>query len=716
MLVAVSVIAGTTVLGVPRPAVAAPARTAEVRLPNGFGAIEVDPATQRVFVSSTASSVVTAVADNGAVLGSITVPGAGALLVDGPTLYVASTTAGRIDAFNTATLAPTASYGAGWLVKPSSLVKAGGLLWTTTGNCGSFSAQLVSIDTTAPSVLAHPAVSELSYCPQLFTSPTDPTLILGFEEGISPTTVVRLDVSTGAPVVEGSLRTDNSNAADAEVMPDGQTLALASGWPYEIRTFGVDPLRPYGVVYPTRPYPTAVEATAANGGLLAAGGNGIYDNDVDVFRLGDPSGQILTYDLGGTDNTVHRRGLAFSGDGTRLFVVSGSWEGVSRLTVFELSDQRGRFTPLTPARILDTRTGTGGISRAVGPGETVDVQVTGRGGVPATGVAAVALNVTVTQPSATGYLTVFPSGGAPPLASNLNFTPGRSVPNLVVTKVGQAGKVSVFNSTGSTHVIFDVAGWYSSSVSGNAGRFFPVVPARVLDTRTGTGGGVRLGAGQSLDLQVTGRGGVPSNGAAAVAMNVAVTGTTAPSFLAVHPTGEARPLASNVNFAAGDTVSNRVMVKLGAGGRVSIYNHAGSADVVVDVGGWYTDASVAGTSGIFTTLPPARLLDTRNVTGGIAGPIGAGSGVDVQITGRWGVPASGVSAVVLNATVVDPAARGWLTISPTGTPRPLASDLNFAAGETRPNLVVVKVGDGGKVSLYTSATAHVVFDVAGWIS
>jgi len=376
----------------------------------------------------------------------------------------------------------------------------------------------------------------------------------------------------------------------------------------------------------------------------------------------------------------------------------------------------GRYTPLTPARILDTRDGTGGISAPVGPGASVDVQVTGRGGVPATGVSAVAMNVTVTQPTASGWLALSPAGAPRPLAANLNFTPNQTVPNLVVVKVGTGGKVALFNSSGSSHVIFDVAGWYSEVPAGNDGRFQPLVPARILDTRDGTGGGIRLAPGASLDLQVSGRGGVPASGAGAAVLNVAVTGTTATSFLTVYPTGQPRPLAANLNYVAGDTVSNRVMAKLGTGGKLTIYNHAGSADVVVDVNGWYSDASVTGTSGVFNSLVPARILDTRDGTGGISGARAANTTTEVQITGRGGVPASGVSAVILNATVTQPAAGGFLTIFPTGAAKPWASDLNYAGGETRPNLVVVKVGTGGKVSLFTSAGTHVVFDVAGWMS
>jgi hypothetical protein len=344
----------------------------------------------------------------------------------------------------------------------------------------------------------------------------------------------------------------------------------------------------------------------------------------------------------------------------------------------------------------------------------VDVQITGAGGVPATGVAAVAMNVTVTQPSATGFMTLYPSGSPRPLAANLNFTPGKTVPNLVVVKVGSGGKVSLYNSSGSSHVIFDVAGFYGDVAAGNDGRFQSLVPARILDTRNATGGGVRLGPGASLDMQVSGQGGVPATGAGAAVLNVAVTSTTASSFLTVYPTGGARPNAANLNFAAGDTVSNRVMAKLGTGGKLTIYNNAGGADVIVDVNGYYTDATVSGTTGTYNALVPARILDTRDGTGGISGLRAAGSTVDVQVTGQGAVPAAGVSAVILNVTVTQPSALGYLTLFPAATARPLASDLNYANGETRPNLVVVKVGAGGKVGLFTSASTHVIIDVAGW--
>lgn len=381
------------------------------------------------------------------------------------------------------------------------------------------------------------------------------------------------------------------------------------------------------------------------------------------------------------------------------------------------SGPTGRYTPVTPARILDTRNGTGGITGAVPSGGTIDVQIAGRGGIPSTDLAGVAMTVTVTQPTALGYLTVYPSGTGRPAPSNLNFSAGETTANLVVVKVGSNGKVSIFNSVGgTTHVIVDVAGWYSATATGNAGRFEPLSPSRILDTRNGTGGGVRLGPGGSFDLQVSGRGGIPSSGAQAAVVNLTVTGPTADSFLTVYPAGETRPLASNVNFVPGSTVASRAQVKLGAGGKVTIYNGGGSTDVIVDVSGWYTDASVAGTLGAFVPLMPARILDTRDGTGGILGALGTGGTVDVQITGRGGVPTSGARAVILNVTVTQPVAGGYLTIFPAGSARPLASDINYAAGDNQPNLVVVKLGTGGKVGLYASAGTHVIYDVAGWIS
>src|SRR5439155_1932349 len=133
----------------------------------------------------------------------------------------------------------------------------------------------------------------------------------------------------------------------------------------------------------------------------------------------------------------------------------------------------------------------------VGVGASMPVQVPGQGGVPASGVSAVVLNVTATQPSVGGFVTVWPTGVAQPVVSNLNFVAGQTVPNLVVVKVGAGGQVDIYNNHGTTHVVADVFGWYGGPATGS--RYFGLSPARILDTRIRQGAPpAKLGSAASM--------------------------------------------------------------------------------------------------------------------------------------------------------------------------------------------------------------------------
>jgi subtilisin family serine protease len=383
-----------------------------------------------------------------------------------------------------------------------------------------------------------------------------------------------------------------------------------------------------------------------------------------------------------------------------------------------------QFTPMTPQRVLDTRSygitadGLYEAGGAIGPQATRTTPISGRVGIPADAVAVV-LNVTATDPTAWSNLLVFPAGTTRPLASNLNFTAGQTVPNLVVVKLGTGGAMSLFNAAGSTQVAVDVMGYYRDS---SGSKFTSLSPQRVLDTRPGgitidgqEGGGGAVGPQIDRTVPIAGRAGVPVD-AVAVVVNVTVANPTAWSNLLVYPTGDARPLASNLNYSAGQTVPNLVIVKLGANGDLNFFNAVGSTQVIADVMGYYRDGS--GT--MFTPLMPARLLDSRpggsTVDGSFSGTgrIGAGGTLNVMIAGRDGVP-SDATAVVLNLTAVDPSAWSNLLAYPTGTVRPLASNLNYTAGRTVPNLVIVKIGSGGRISLYNAlGTVDVVADVMGY--
>ncbi len=406
------------------------------------------------------------------------------------------------------------------------------------------------------------------------------------------------------------------------------------------------------------------------------------------------------------------RQVAFESDATNLVpadtngrtdafvhdMVTGDTDRVSERTPFA---QFGAFHPVSPVRLLDTR--TAGIP--VGPGETVEIEVGGGNGVPVTAAGA-ALNLTVTQPTTSGHLTIYPTGEARPLASTLNFRAGETRANAATVKLGAAGKVTIYNSSGDSHVVVDLDGWYDDASIASGGGFISTQPTRLLDTREG---GLPIGPGESIDLQVADVAGVPAD-ATAVAFNLTATEVTASSYLTAYPTGEARPLASNLNIIPGETRPNMVIVKVGADGMVSIYNNNGSTELIVDLNGWF-DAGLE--QGGFHALTPSRLLDTR--TSGV--PVGPGQTLDLAVLGEGGVPTDGVVTVALNVTVTQPTTSGHLTVFPTGVTRPLASNLNFLPGRTVANEVLVQVGADGMISLFNSAgSTHVVVDVTGWFS
>ena len=378
----------------------------------------------------------------------------------------------------------------------------------------------------------------------------------------------------------------------------------------------------------------------------------------------------------------------------------------------------GGFVSVTSARLLDTRVGTGAPAHLVAANSTLALQVTGRAGVPTTGVSAVVLNVTVTSPAKAGSITAYPHGSPRPLTSNLNFAAGQTVPNLVIVGVGTDGAVDLHNaSAGTVNLIADITGYFLGGTVSTPGAFTPMTGSRLLDTRVGTGAPAHpVAANSTLALQVTGRAGVPTTGVSAVVLNVTVTSPAKAGSITAYPHGSPRPLTSNLNFAAGQTVPNLVIVRVGAGGAVDLHNASvGTVHLVADISGYF-QGGTASTPGAFTPMTGSRLLDTRVGTGASAHPVAANSTLALQVTGRGGVPTTGVSAVVLNVTVTSPATAGVISAYPDASALPSTSNLNFAAGQSVPNLVIVPVGAKGAVDLHNASggTVHLVADVTGY--
>ncbi len=204
-----------------------------------------------------------------------------------------------------------------------------------------------------------------------------------------------------------------------------------------------------------------------------------------------------------------------------------------------------------------------------------------------------------------------------------------------------------------------------------------------------------VSSGRVLEVPVAGGStGVPSN-AEAVSLNVTVTEPGGPGYLTVYPCGSTRPLASNVNYTAGQTIANAVVVGVGSGGKVCVYASS-TTHVVVDYAGFFPAGSP------LTPLTPKRLIDTRQA----GGKPGAGSDTAVQLP-------AGAAAGALMVTVTQPSASGWVSAYPCGTQWPGTSTVNFVAGQTIAGGAIVPAGTDRKVCVRSSVETHVVVDLMG---
>jgi hypothetical protein len=343
------------------------------------------------------------------------------------------------------------------------------------------------------------------------------------------------------------------------------------------------------------------------------------------------------------------------------------------------------------ARLL--RTEVDGFTR-LKAGRTLAIQVTGVAGGPGD-AAAVALNVTVTDPKYAGYVTVSPCG-ATAGTSNLNYEWDTTVANHALVKPGPDGRVCV-STFADAHVLVDRTGWIPAAGSG----FVGITPTRAYDSRTGA----PIPPGGTATVALAGVG-VPGD-AAAVVLNVTAVDPAGPGYLGVTPCPARAGDVSSVNYVAGQTVADLAVTPLGPGGTVCVSSFA-SSHVLVDVMGWFA----AGSS--YTSVPPHRIVDTRQAQGAAAGPLGAGTVLALDLAALGGVPA-GAPATALTVTAADPRADGYLTVFPCGTTVPVASDLNYPAGANVPALTLAPLAADGRVCIFTYAATDVVVDLAGWI-
>ena len=380
----------------------------------------------------------------------------------------------------------------------------------------------------------------------------------------------------------------------------------------------------------------------------------------------------------------------------------------------------GTFVSVTPARIVDSRTGLGlATSIGVGAGQSRSFHATGVGGVPA-GAIAVTGNLTVTGQTAPGYVSLSrtkPTGA--PASSTINFPLRDTRANGVTAPLGITGLLwatyIAAPSTAKVHIVFDVTGYFAPDASG--ATYHPLDPARLLDSRSGNGLTGPFTVRAPRTFTVAGRGGVPSD-AIAVTGNLTVTLQTAAGYVFLGPVATTTPTSSTLNFPPGDTRANGVTVPLSGTGTLSATYvspvAAAHTHLVFDVTGYFApDASGA----TYVALTPTRLLDSRSGNG-LSGPFNNHVPRTFTVIGRGAVPTNAV-AVTGNLTVTQQTAGGYVFLGPVATAAPSSSTLNFPVADTRANGVTVALSGTGTLSAtYASGVAgaqtHLLFDVTGY--
>jgi uncharacterized protein YkwD len=364
------------------------------------------------------------------------------------------------------------------------------------------------------------------------------------------------------------------------------------------------------------------------------------------------------------------------------------------------------FAPLAPARIVDTRLAQGASRLAAG--SVTHIQVSGMQGVP-TNAKAVLANVTVTAPDGSGFLTMWNCSATRPEVSTVNFAANETVANTATIPLDSNGQLCAF-STASADLVVDVGGYYSTSATG---RYMPISPVRLMDSRVGVGTPTRLAGGQVVELPVVGVAGIP-NSATAVALNVTGVLPTLNAFITTFPCG-AMPSTSSLNPAAGKVTPNLVMAQVSSRGSVCFFTNT-DIDLVVDAVGYVSSSA----TNRFTPSAPFRFTDTRDnyrieVNAGQNGTaLAANQTLVVQIAGVRGVPAA-ARAISANLTVVDATDRGFVTAWPCGD-LPTASNVNYEVAAAVANAAELPLSSSGAICIYSSSSAQVIIDVNGWWS
>ena len=320
----------------------------------------------------------------------------------------------------------------------------------------------------------------------------------------------------------------------------------------------------------------------------------VYPDSDGTGATAPPGGSTVNFEPGA--DVANGAFVALPGNGKVCYLARGASNAGVILDVIGFTAPGSGVVTQAPARLLDTRPGSGdGWMGPVAPGLVHGVQVAGRAGVPVDATAVI-LNVTVTGAQAAGNLRVYPQGQALPTTSVVNYAPGRDKANATIVRLSDSGQVSFYSDTGAgvdvnpVNVIFDVVGYMIEPTT-----YVGLPPTRVVDTRPGGRhvGPVpgALAPRTAYPVPLAGLGGVPAD-ATAVVLNVTVVSAPSLGNLRVYPERvgglNAPPNASSINYISGRDIPNLVVCAIPPSGRVTFFSDqgGGSVHLVVDVVGY----------------------------------------------------------------------------------------------------------------------------------
>lgn len=467
--------------------------------------------------------------------------------------------------------------------------------------------------------------------------------------------------------------------------------------------------------------PTWNTAQAAAGSVQL----GVWTHLTATYKQSQSSGLMNLY-INGVDVAATTRSASWEATGafrigshrTSTTTVAGYLNGqVAQVLVWDqvvdpaqAASPASYYQPITQTRALDTRNGTGGTTGPLAPGSSIRLKIAGANGIPATGVTAVAINITALYASTAGYITVWPDNTPRPTTSAINFAANTPIANYLVAPVGANGYIRLYNANATIQLLADIAGYFTSETLAGNTTYNPITPARLLDTRDGTGrpAAGTIAGGSTFTLQVTGLSGIPAN-AKAVAMNFTVVGAASAGYLTTYADGTTRPTVSGIQFGT-STIASMAIVPIGANGKIAVYNGGGgAAHIVGDAVGYFT-TEPSGQK--YHAINSTRMIDTRQDGGAVA------TGATKKVAQGNTVIANNPT-LILVVTVAQPTSYGYITAYDDSGTLPPTSNINFDPGQAMAGLTLPTAGKG-TIGLYnhvnSGGTTQLIVDCLGYFA